>query len=215
MENSNSLNEESEMRKYTKRRLVKGVGINDADYNLEKKELINGKHKTVWKCRYYSTWVNMLARCYSEKGQLNRPTYKGCSVCDEWLIFSNFKAWMETQDWEGKHLDKDLLKVGNKVYCPEYCIFVDQKINTFVTDSGATRGECMIGASWHKRAGKFESRCSNPLTGDNEYLGLFTNEMQAHLTWKSRKHELACLLADSEYCTDPRLSEALRKRYAD
>lgn len=208
-------NEELGMRKYTKRRLVRGVGINDADYNIGKKEFINGKHEIVWMCPFYQTWVNILHRCYYEKQHLRRPTYKGCSVCEEWFTFSNFKVWMETQDWQGKQLDKDLLKEGNKVYSPEYCIFVDPKINTFVTDRGASRGDYMIGVCWHKRAGKFQSNCSNPFTSKKEYLGLFTNELEAHLAWKHRKHELACMLADSGYCTDPRLAEVLRTRYAD
>ena len=192
---------------------VYGVGINDADYNVAVHQIVNGKDKIVWKCHFYTIWKSMLMRCYSEKFQLKRPTYRGCKVCDEWLVFSNFKKWMETQDWQGKHLDKDLLKEGNKVYCPEYCIFVDNKVNTFVIDSGASRGEYMLGVYWDKRNNKYHSQCSNPSTGKSEYIGLFTTELEAHLAWKRRKHELACQLADSEYCTDPRLAEALRTRY--
>ena len=201
------------MRKYTKNRKVQGVGINDADYGVTKHEKINGKCVQVWVCPFYETWKSMIERCYSEKFKSKLPSYVGCSACDEWLTFSNFKAWMETQDWEGKHLDKDLLKEGNKVYCPEYCIFVDGKINTFVTDSGNTRGEYMIGVYWNKPRGKFMAQCNNPFTGKREYLGLFTDELEAHLVWKARKHQHACALADSEYCTDSRLAESLSVRY--
>ena len=197
------------------RKLIYGVGINDADYDVHECANVSGKWKNIWRCPFYKTWTNMLYRCYSEKAQSKHPTYKSCRVCDEWLVFSNFKAWMETQDWEGKHLDKDVLKGGNKTYCPEWCIFVDRNINNFVTDRGNYRGEYMIGVSWHKSGCKFVSQCRNPFTHKNEYLGYFTNELEAHLAWKSRKHELACLLADSEYCTDPRLAEALRTRYAN
>ena len=191
-------------------RLVFGVGINDADYNVCEHYIVDGKDKIVWVCPFYQTWKSMLKRCYSEK---EYPTYKGCSVCDEWLIFSNFKRWMEQQDWQGKQLDKDLLIEGNKVYSPETCIFVDQVINKFVTDSGAARGEYMIGVYWRKHVGKFVSQCSNPFTCKREHLGYFTDELTAHLVWKARKHELACQLADSQYCTDPRLAEVLRTRY--
>ena len=196
-----------------KKKLVCGVGINDANYNIQEHVILDGKCKIVWVCPFYKAWKSMLERCYSEKVQSRQPTYKGCSVCEEWLTFSNFKKWMESQDWGGKHLDKDLLKEGNKIYCPEYCIFVDSKINNFVTDRVNDRGEYMIGAHWHKRAGKFESRCSNPFTRKQEHLGYFTKELEAHLAWKKRKHELACMLAESEYCTTPRLSEALKTRY--
>ena len=201
------------MRLYKRHKLVYGVGINDADYNVQVSGHKEGKKTKVWICPYYNIWKHMLMRCYSEKYKLKRPTYEGCTVCDEWKLFSKFKAWMETQNYKGRQLDKDLLKVGNKVYCPEYCIFVDNMVNSFVTDSGATRGEWLLGASWHKRDGKFQSRCRNPFTNREEYLGSFLTELEAHLAWKARKHELACELADSDLVTDERLAEALRNRY--
>ena len=194
-------------------RLVFGVGINDADYNVVEYAIVDGKWKIVWRCPFYKTWGSMLKRCYSEKLQIINTTYKGCSVCEEWLTFSNFKKWMETKDWEGKQLDKDLLGEGNKIYSPECCIFVDSKVNTFVTDCGTSRGEYMIGVCWYRRVSKFRSRCRNPFTGKQENLGLFDTELEAHTAWKKRKHELACELADSKYCTDPRLAEALKTRY--
>ena len=80
---------------------VYGVGINDADYTI-KPTIENNRSK----CMYYEKWIKMLQRCYSKSYQEKHPSYKGCSVCEEWLTFSNFKAWMETQDWKGKSLDK-------------------------------------------------------------------------------------------------------------
>lgn len=197
------------------RKLVFGVGINDADYVVERKETIevNGKRKQkrVWMCPYYRAWTKMLERCYSAKLQESRPTYKGCSVSEEWLRFSAFKAWMETQDWEGKQLDKDLLFERNKVYSPETCVFVTQTVNKFTTDSGAARGEWKIGVSWQKAAGKFVSTCSNPFTKKSEYLGLFTCEQEAHNAWRKRKLELAHELAAIQ--TDERVAKALIERY--
>lgn len=43
----------------------------------------------------YSTWVTMLRRCYSVKFQEKQPTYKSCSVCEEWITYSNFKNWFD------------------------------------------------------------------------------------------------------------------------
>ena len=194
-------------------KLVYGVGINDADYVTQEFDRVNGKNKLVWRCPFYHKWKSMLERCYSEKWHIKQPTYRDCSVCDEWLIFSNFKMWMQKQDWEGKHLDKDLLKEGNKIYCPEWCIFVDQNLNKFVTDHYNARGQYMIGVYWHKQARKFKAQCWNPFRRRQEHLGVFQDEMEGHLAWKARKHELACMLAESEYCNDPRLAEALRTRY--
>ena len=194
-------------------KLVYGVGVNNADYMTQKYEIINGKSVRIRKCPFYRTWTGMLRRCYSDKYHQTKPTYKGCTVCDEWLTFSNFKSWMEEQDWQGKQIDKDILVEGNKVYCPEYCIFVDRRINLFVTDRSNDRGEYMLGVSWKKDNGKFQANCSNSFTGKLEFLGLFTDELQAHLAWKARKHELACQLAESEYCNDPRLTEVLKTKY--
>lgn len=200
------------------RKLVYGVGVNDADYVTQKWETIgysDGKQqqKLIWICPYYSAWKSMIERCYSTKCQEKYPTYIGCSVSDEWLTFSNFKSWMEKQDWDGKQLDKDLLFEGNKVYSPETCIFVSRAVNMFTIDRGAARGEWMIGAYWNKRANKFKSQCCNPFTKKQEYLGLFTCEQEAHQVWLKRKLELAYELAEIQ--TDPRVAKVLVERYTN
>ena len=122
-----------------------------------------------------------------------------------------FRAWMETQDWEGKQLDKDILFQGNKEYSPSTCVFVDGIVNNFLLDSAAIRGDWPIGVCWNERDQKFQSNCCNPFTKKREHLGLFHCPNQAHLAWKKRKHELACQLADVQ--TDERVAEALRARY--
>lgn len=108
------------MRKGT---LVYGVGLNDANYQTAFTAASGSKRIVVWRCPYYQKWVNMLERVYGS----NRVAYAGVSVCEEWLTFSNFRSWMEKQDWEGKELDKDIL--GASVYGPETCIFVHKTVN--------------------------------------------------------------------------------------
>jgi hypothetical protein len=202
------------------KKLVYGVGINDAGYVVQVKECTeerypNGakKHILIWVCPYYSRWRNMLLRCYSKKFQERRPTYKGCTVCKEWLLFSHFKSWMRTQDWEGTQLDKDLLVEGNKVYSLETCVFVHTKVNSFTTDGGNGRGEHLIGCHLVENDKKFLSRCSSPFTKKKGFLGRFSTELEAHLAWKKQKHIYACQLADSEYVTDERVALALRNKY--
>lgn len=198
------------------KKLVFGVGTNDADYVTRKWETIevNGRQKRrrVWECPYYRAWYNMLQRCYSVKYQERHPTYAGCTVSEDWLTFSNFKAWMEKQKWEGLQLDKDLLFQGNKVYSAETCIFVTQTVNLFTTDRGNDRGEWLIGVDWDKAAGKFRSRCRNPFTKKQENLGYFTCEQEAHEAWVKRKLELAHELAVIQ--ADPRIVKALIDRYS-
>ena len=119
-------------------KLVWGVGINDYDGPVYK----NGKH-----LKFYDAWKGMLMRCYSKKYQAKRPTYIGCSVCDEWLSLSNFKEWFDINYREDMALDKDILIQGNKVYSPEACSFVPQYINSLLTDAGAIRGILPLGVS--------------------------------------------------------------------
>lgn len=189
------------------RKLVFNVGINDADYVV--KPSINGKQIT---CQFYQTWQNMLQRCYDQRYQYRLPTYIGCYVCAEWLTFSNFKSWMEKQDWQGKELDKDLLIKSNKSYCPGACVFVDSMTNGFIKERDASRGEFPLGVSFSKKRARLEVRCSNPFTKKLENLGLFTCPDEAHQAWRKRKHELACQLAGLQ--TDKRVADALRNRYA-
>jgi len=199
------------------KKLVCGVGINDANYAVYKYEAIEVdgvlKQNRVWICPYYRTWTSMLNRCYSSKSQEIRPTYKGCSVSEEWLSFSNFRRWMEKQEWEGMQLDKDLLFEGNKVYSAETCIFVTRGVNLFITDGAASRGECLIGVYWNKASSKFMSMCRNPFTKKRENLGRFSCEVEAHQAWLNRKLELARLLAAEQ--TDERVAKALIERYTN
>lgn len=187
-------------------KLVHGIGINDADYQVTGKSKLNK-----FKCAYHLTWTRMIKRCYSEKWAEKFPTYKNCLVCDEWLTFSNFKRWMENQRWQGKQLDKDIIKIGNKTYSPETCAFVCRITNSFITDRGSCRGELPIGVTLDSRCNKLKAQCGNPFARKVEHLGYFDCSSKAHLAWKKRKHELACQLADLQ--TDERVANALRTRY--
>lgn len=198
------------------RKLVCGVGINDADYIYKTWEtlgFINGKRKTrvTWICPFYSRWKHMITRCYSERQQKVQPTYLGCSVCEEWLTFSKFKSWMETQDWEGKELNKDLLVKGNRIYSVQTCIFVSKIVNRFLNGNGSQRGKYQLGVSLEGYTGKFKAQCRNPLTNKKEYLGLFESEIKAYEAWLARKQELATLLAGQQM--GERVAQALINYY--
>lgn len=201
-----------------KNKLVCGWGINDVDYNVHKHEFINGKWKKVWVCPYYVKWLNILKRCLSPKLQARQPTYKGCTVTDKWRRLSDFIKWVDSQpnrDWENCQPDKDILFEGNKHYSPETVVFVSGKVNNFIIDRGKSRGKYMIGVCDAGKAYKnkpYISRCRDPFTGKGKTIGRFSTEIEAHLAWQSYKHQMAYLLAEEQ--TDPRVAEALRKRYA-
>lgn len=153
--------------------IVFGVGHNDADYNVTQK--IDGKTYT---CPFYRKWCSMLKRCYDEKWLSQYPSYRGCTVCEEWLSFMNFKDWMETQDWEGKNLDKDLI-VKSGVYSPTTCVFIDNNLNSFLTLSNNSRGDLPIGVSPNGK--KYGTRLSG------KYIGTFETILEAHQAWQRGK----------------------------
>lgn len=199
------------MATYKRNKLIFGVGINDVDYNVYSYEYVDGKEKVVWSCPFYVKWKSMLERCYYSK--LYVPNYLDCEVCDDWLKLSLFKKWMETQDWEGKQLDKDLLVTGNRIYSPETCVFVERRVNSFLTESNAARGEYPIGVSWHKRWKKFAANCRSVITNKAVCLGYFKTPEEAHLAWLSFKLEQAHILASEQ--SDVRVAKALIDRYTN
>ena len=201
----------------TVNKLTCGVGVNDLGYRVHVMEEVTkngGKRvrKSVFKCTYYAAWTSMLVRCYSKKSLEIRPSYIGTSVCSEWLYASEFKKWMEQQDWCGKCLDKDIVVPGSRLYSPDTCAFVLPATNSFVTASDASRGAYPVGVHLYKRTGKYQAYCENPFSGKLEHLGYFSTPKEAHEAWRKRKHELAQLVAATE--SDPRVVEALKKRYS-
>ena len=198
-------------------KLVFGVGVNDLGYRTQVWEWVTengGKRirKLVFKCKYYEVWKSMLERCYSEKYLESHPSYIGTIVCREWLYASEFKKWMEQQEWQGKSLDKDIIVPGSKLYSPETCAFVLKATNLFVTARDACRWDYPIGVDLFKPTGRYRAQCRNPFTRKQENLGLFATQEEAHEVWRKRKHELAQLVAAKE--SDPRVVEALKKRYS-
>lgn len=183
----------------SKTKLVHGVGVNDASYSTCPR--VSGK-KII--CPFYRCWQSMLVRCYSKKFQFSCPTYIDCKVCDEWKYFMAFKSWMETQEWEEKELDKDLIGDG-KLYSPENCVFVSHALNSLFLDRGAMRGEYPLGVSWKKSNRMFEAKIR--AGGKTKYLGLFTCPDEAHEAWCKAKLEITKGFLDNE--SNPRIRYAI------
>lgn len=178
-----------------------GVAYNDADYTVETG--VAGNKKT---CPYYRVWRNMVVRCYSGR----YSAYEGCSVCEEWLYFTRFRTWMETQDWKGKELDKDLLIENNKEYGPNACLFVTRDVNVFAIGKSASRGDLPQGVTLNKY-GRYIAQGIKE-NGDHGYLGSFKTADEAHAAWKQSKSLRAVTLAAEQTCE--RTAEAILKRFA-
>ncbi len=134
-------------------------------------------------CPFYRTWHSMLQRVYSVSYHKNYPTYKDCTICDDWLTFSKFKAWMEQQDWKDKQLDKDILIPYNKHYSPETCVFVIRQINSFISSNH--NGKYKRGVYYRKDIDKFKTTIN--YQGKTKHLGYFLTEQDAHNAWKKHK----------------------------
>ena len=137
----------------------------------------------------YTLWVGMLQRCYSDTYQKKHPTYIGCEVSDNFLHYEYFYDWCQKQVGFGKcgfQLDKDLLTKGNKVYSEDSCVFIPSEINTVLIKSTASRGEYLIGVSWHKTKKAFIAQVGKS-KGKQEHLGCFKTEIEAFDAYKQAK----------------------------
>jgi len=169
---------------FAKRKLVEGAGVNDSIYKTSGKD----EEGRDTKCPYYRVWHGMIERCFSKKYHLKRPTYKNCTVSEDWLRFSSFRKWMKSQNWQGMELDKDIKIIGNKKYSPETCLFVSKMVNLLLCDSAAIRGEWPIGVSFKKSKNKFVANCKNK--GEQRHLGYFLTSQEAHNAYKLYKHKV-------------------------
>ena len=175
----------------SKRKLVYGVGVNDADYIVSRK--FNGKQRF---CPYYNIWKGMIQRCYDSITHSKNPAYKNCTVSLDWHLFSNFKEWMVTQDWQGKQLDKDILNIGNKIYSIENCIFVSASVNTLLMDCLSSRGKYPKGVGIHASTGKYRAKCR--VNGVEKSLGLFFTISEAELAYLKFKSSYVKKIANQQ-----------------
>lgn len=135
----------------------------------------------------YAAWNHMLERCYDPKSLCKRPTYMGCTVCEDWLFFPTFQKWFDENYVEGYLLSKDMLVSGNKVYSPDTCIFVPTPIHKMFNDCEKARGEYPQGVSLYKRYMKFiASIC---IDGKLNHLGYFDTADEAHQAYLIAKRE--------------------------
>lgn len=137
------------------------------------------------KSKNYSTWYDMLKRCYSEKYHQKQISYKDCSVCNEWLNFQNFAKWFDENYIEDFHLDKDILIKGNKIYSPETCCFVPQEINSLFVNRNNFRGILPIGVT--KGNKKFNVKCN--IENKSIYIGQYFTIEEAFNAYKTIKEK--------------------------
>lgn len=161
--------------KICSRRLIYGVGVNDV-IGIESYK----------KLKSYHVWRQMLFRCYS-KYVSKRKTYMGCTVCNEWFKYSNFKKWFDENYVENWCLDKDILSHKNrKVYSPETCCFVPNEINVLFNRHKNHRSKTgIMGVQLFR--GKYVATLSK--YGKSKIIGSFDDINKAKDLYKSEREK--------------------------
>ncbi|WP_153446935.1 hypothetical protein [Vibrio algicola] len=196
----------------TKTKLTHGHGLNDADYMTRINVIVGGKNKVIWEPAY-AVWRSMMQRAYDPKFHQRSPTYVDVTVHEAWRTFSNFEAWHQVNAVDGFELDKDILKINNKIYAPEYCVFIPQAINSLLLDSGAARGSLPQGVSFSKgcKSKSYLTNCS--INGKIKHIGRFQTPTEAALEYWIAKFKIANQTMNAHgFDINSRVGRAVRKR---
>lgn len=133
--------------------------------------------------KLYTTWTNMLLRAYDIKYHEKQPTYRDVTVCDEWKNLQNFAEWYLLNYIDGYELDKDILGGGtSKVYSPETCLFIPNRLNTFMATKYSTNTSGYVGVT--KKGSKWTARTNDTKTGGRIYIGYFDTPEEAYEAYK-------------------------------
>ena len=158
-----------------------------------------GKYEVSKNNIWYKIWTRMLRRCYDPKYHEKEPTYKDCTVENNWLNFQNMCEWLDKNYYEipGEKmcLDKDILCKGNKVYSRETCIFVPERINLLFVKSDNARGNNPIGM-YEIPSGNYQTYCNDGY-GKRIHLGTYTNKEEGFRVYKNYKEKVIKEVIDS------------------
>lgn len=182
--------------------LVYGIGINDRSKPA--------RFDSTRMAKEYEFWKRMLRRC-TQKYWDKFPTYKGCTVSENFKHYSYFYDWCQSQigfSSDGWHLDKDLLIKGNKLYSEDSCLFLPPKVNTLILNCKAHRGKLPVGVCLEKSSGKFTSDCQ--YEGRRKKIGRYSTPQAAFEAYKTFKESYIKQVAEQyKSQIDPRAYKAL------
>ena len=148
----------------------------------------------------YVQYKSMVQRC-TYKGKL-RTDYAGNNLTPEWLNYDNWMDWANNQkgflnlEANGRiwSLDKDILKKGNKHYCPDLCVFVPNALNQFFKIQESSRSDLPLGV-YTQDGVNYKVRVNNG-KGQHIYLGQYLDPNEAHEVYLTGKTNLGKELAD-------------------
>lgn len=138
-----------------------------------------------WAYPSYTAWRGMLERCYSDKASVLYPAYDQCECCEEWQNYQIFTKWYYDNFYqtgtERMHVDKDIKQQGNKLYSPDTCIIVPQKIN-MIFASKPRRDNLPTGIE-KTSIGKYHA------TYNGKHLGTYTSVETAQESYLKAKRQ--------------------------
>lgn len=187
--------------------MVQGKGYDSGGIYLKS----NGGNKT----KAYSTWKDMLLRCFSRRYKDKHPTYEHATVSDDWLDFQVFASWFYINYREGCQLDKDIISRENKIYSASTCRFIPKDLNLLFTNrNGKSRNMGLpLGVSYSNTDDKYIAWCNNG-KGCTINLGGYDCPNIAHNVYLDYKTSLVRQKAERYYSTgviDKVLYEALMR----
>ena len=142
----------------------------------------------------YKLWIGMLRRVYD----IDNKTYRNVTVCDEWHNFQNFAKWYEENypyniKYINFQIDKDLMQEGikNKIYSPKTCIFLPQKINSYIADRSLKNTSGFVGVTFEKYYKKYRAIINDFDSGKSIHLGYFKTPEEASQAYQIARAENA------------------------
>ena len=145
----------------------------------------------------YSLWRGMMKRSESFEYKTEKPTYKDCSMSENFKDFNYFHNWCLGQVGYGLakfELDKDILIKWNKHYSEDTCCLVPKEINMQFVKSDAIRGEYPIGVTKVKSTGKYSTQVKRKRLV--KYHSISGTIEEAFFKYKKAKEDYIKYLAD-------------------
>ena len=135
----------------------------------------------------YQNWISMIRRCYDpQRKNVYAAYYGSCETCEEWHNFQTFGEWYENNYYqvgnERMHIDKDILFQGNRIYSPETCLIVPQRINMLFVNKPNKRG---LPNGIRKAYSKYWAKYNNEELGSfdclNDAFAIYAKRKEQHI----------------------------------
>lgn len=144
-------------------------------------------------------WHSMLKRCYNENCRKHK-WYEDCIVDEKWHNFSNFYQWFQENYYElpeglGRvEIDKDFKDKQCRVYSPDTCLFIPQRINSCLKSRRTIDRQFPIGLTFNEKKQKYKVRVV--LDGKDTVVGYYNTLEEAFQILKTTKESEIKRLAE-------------------